>query len=87
MVAHLDHNEHSVSILITEQGVADLRGLPPTLRARTIINYCADPSYRPLLNDYLDMKIKGQTPQNLNNCFAFHQEFARSGDMRNVYKK
>ena len=87
MVSHLDHSEHSVKVIITEHGVADLRGLSPALRARTIINCCADPSYRPLLNDYLDMKIKGQTPQNLNNCFAFHQEFARSGDMRNVYKK
>ena len=84
MVSHLDHNEHSVKIIITEHGVADLRGKSPLQRARTIINNCADPSYRPLLNEYLNMGIKGQTPQNLNCCFAFHQEFARSGDMHNT---
>ena len=84
MVSHLDHNEHSVKIIITEHGVADLRGKSPLQRARTIINNCADPSYRPLLNEYLNMGVKGQTPQNLNCCFAFHQEFARSGDMHNT---
>jgi len=84
MVSHLDHNEHSVKIIITEHGVADLRGKSPIQRARTIINNCADPAYRPLLNEYLNMGVKGQTPQNLNCCFAFHQEFARSGDMRNT---
>ena len=84
LVSHFDHSEHSVKIIITEHGVADLRGKAPYERARTIINCCADPSYRPLLNEYLNMGIKGQTPQNLNCCYAFHQEFARSGDMRNV---
>jgi len=84
MVSHLDHSEHSVKVIITEFGVADLRGKSPVQRARTIINNCVDPSYRPLLNDYLNMGIKGQTHQNLNCCFAFHQEFARSGDMHHV---
>ena len=84
MVSHLDHNEHSVKIIITEHGVADLRYKSPIQRARTIINNCVDPSYRPLLNEYLKMGIVGQTPQNLNCCFAFHQEFEKSGDMHNV---
>ena len=26
MVAHVDHTEHDVEILVTEQGLADLRG-------------------------------------------------------------
>jgi succinate CoA transferase len=84
MVSHLDHNEHSVKIIITEHGVADLRCKSPIQRARTIIDNCVDPSYRPLLNDYLNMGIVGQTPQNLNCCFSFHQEFSKSGDMHNV---
>ena len=84
MVSHLDHTEHSVKIIITEHGVADLRCKSPIQRARTIIDNCVDPCYRPLLNEYLNMGIKGQTPQNLNCCFAFHQEFAKSGDMRKV---
>ncbi len=84
MVSHLDHSEHSVKILITEHGVADLRCQSPVQRARTIINNCVDPSYRPLLNEYLNMGIKGQTPQNLNCCFAFHLAFDKSGDMHHA---
>ncbi|MDR0699221.1 MAG: acetyl-CoA hydrolase/transferase family protein [Tannerella sp.] len=84
MVSHLDHSEHSVKIIITEHGVADLRGKSPVQRARVIIDNCVDPAYRPLLNEYLNMGIKGHTPQNLKCCFAFHQEFAKSGDMHNV---
>ena len=84
MVSHLDHSEHSVKIIITEYGVADLRGKSPIQRARCIIDNCVHPDYRPLLNEYLEMGIKGQTPQNLKCCFAFHEEFAKSGDMHNV---
>ena len=56
----------------------------PIQRARCIIDNCVHPDYRPLLNEYLEMGIKGQTPQNLKCCFAFHEEFAKSGDMHNV---
>jgi succinate CoA transferase len=84
MVSHMDHSEHSVKIIITEYGVADLRGTSPIQRAHRIIDNCVHPDYRPLLNEYLAMGIKGHTPQNLNCCFAFHQELANSGDMRNT---
>ncbi|MDR0748177.1 MAG: acetyl-CoA hydrolase/transferase family protein [Tannerellaceae bacterium] len=84
MVSHLDHSEHSVKVIITEYGVADLRGTSPVQRARKIIDNCVHPDYKPLLNDYLGMSVKGHTPQNLKCCFAFHQELAKSGDMRNV---
>ncbi|MDR1880589.1 MAG: acetyl-CoA hydrolase/transferase family protein [Tannerellaceae bacterium] len=84
MVSHLDHSEHSVKVIITEHGVADLRGQSPVQRAHTIIENCVHPDYRPLLTQYLEMGIKGQTPQNLKCCFAFHQELAASGDMRNT---
>jgi acyl-CoA hydrolase len=84
MVSHLDHSEHSVKIIITEHGIADLRGKSPIQRARVIIDNCVDPEYRPLLNEYLHSGVKGHTPQYLNSCFAFHQEFSRSGDMHNV---
>ena len=84
MVSHLDHSEHSVKIIITEYGVADLRGKSPIERARCIIDNCVHPDYRPLLNEYLEMGIKGHTPQNLKCCFAFHEEFMKSGDMHNV---
>ncbi|MDL2256330.1 acetyl-CoA hydrolase/transferase family protein [Parabacteroides sp. OttesenSCG-928-G06] len=84
MVSHMDHSEHSVKIIITEYGVADLRGKSPIQRANAIIDNCVHPDYKPLLREYLDMGIKGHTPQNLHCCFAFHEELAKSGDMHNV---
>ncbi|MDR2119839.1 MAG: acetyl-CoA hydrolase/transferase family protein [Tannerella sp.] len=84
MVSHLDHSEHSVKVIVTEYGVADLRGKSPVQRAREIIDKCVHPDYRPLLNDCLHMGVKGHTPQNLKACFAFHHELAASGDMHNV---
>ncbi|MCD8041848.1 MAG: acetyl-CoA hydrolase/transferase family protein [Tannerellaceae bacterium] len=84
MVSHMDHSEHSVKIIITEYGVADLRGKSPIQRAQTIIENCVHPDYKPLLTEYLNMGVKGHTPQNLDACFAFHKELAESGDMKNV---
>lgn len=82
MVSHLDHSEHSVKIIVTEYGVADLRLKSPMQRAEEIINNCVHPDYRPLLREYLNMGINGHTPQNLQACFGFHEEFVKSGDMR-----
>jgi len=84
MVAHADHSEHSVDILITDQGVADLRAKDPVQKAETIIENCAHPDYRPLLRDYLRLGKGGQTPHALQAAFAFHTAFAETGDMRNA---
>ncbi len=84
MVSHMDHSEHSVKVIISEYGVADLRGKSPIQRARCIIDNCVHPDYRPLLNEYLEMGVHGHTPQNLKACFAFHDELAKTGDMHNV---
>ena len=84
MVSHMDHSEHSVKVIISEYGVADLRGKSPVQRAREIIERCAHPDYRPLLHAYLDRGVKGHTPQSLDACFAFHRAFIETGDMRNV---
>ena len=84
MVSHMDHIEHSVKVIISEYGVADLRGKSPVQRAREIIERCAHPEYRPLLHAYLDRGVKGHTPQSLDACFAFHRAFIETGDMRNV---
>lgn len=81
MVSHLDHSEHSVSIVITEQGVADLRGKSPRQRAECIIDNCAHPSYRQLLREYLGLSCSGHTPHTLNACFEFHNTFLECGDM------
>lgn len=86
MVSHVDHTEHSVDILVTDQGVADLRGKDPVQRAHEIINNCAHPMYRETLRDYLKLAAAtgGQTPHTLRASLAFHTEFLTSGDMRNV---
>ena len=84
MVAHPDHSEHSVDIIITDQGIDDLRHKDPVERAHEIINNCAHPMYRPLLNDYLKLGAQGQTPHTLNAAFAFHNAFSGTGDMRNA---
>jgi succinate CoA transferase len=84
MVSHLDHSEHSVKILITEYGVADLRGKSPIQRAQTIINNCVHPDYKPLLKEYLALGIQGHTPQDIKRCFAFHEALIAGGDMHNA---
>ncbi|MDD3431313.1 MAG: acetyl-CoA hydrolase/transferase family protein [Bacteroidales bacterium] len=84
MVSHTDHSEHSVKILITEQGVADLRGKSPLQKAHTIIENCVHPDYKQMLTDYLKQTKGGCTPHSLGKCFNMHQEFLDSGDMRNT---
>ncbi|MBD5188496.1 MAG: succinate CoA transferase [Muribaculaceae bacterium] len=84
MVAHQDHSEHSVDVLITDQGVADLRGKDPVQRAEIIIENCAHPDYKPLLRAYLAKGKGGQTPHILPDAFAFHNAFNETGDMRNA---
>ena len=84
MVAHPDHSEHSVDILVTDQGIADLRHKDPVERAHAIIDNCAHPMYRELLRDYLNLGVQGQTPHHLKAAFAFHNAFNDTGDMRNA---
>lgn len=84
MVSHQDHSEHSVKIIVSEYGIADLRGKSPRQRAELIIENCAHPDYRPLLREYLERGEQGQTPVNLYDSFAFHEAFMETGDMHNV---
>lgn len=51
---HVDHTEHDLDIVVTEQGVADLRGCSPIERAGEIIDNCAHPSFRPALLEYFE---------------------------------
>lgn len=85
MVSHVDHVEHSVQIVVTEHGLADLRGLSPVRRARKIIEKCADPSYRDLLEEYLDHSIRvskgGHIPHDLDRVFEFHRRYMETGSM------
>ncbi len=84
MVSHVDHSEHVVDIIVTEQGVADLRGLEPVERAESIINNCAHPNYRPLLTEYLSKAVGntgGHEPHLLSEAFSFHTRFVETGKM------
>ena len=54
-VSHVDHTEHDVNVIITEQGIADLRCLDPYERAATIIQNCVHPNYREKLQEYVDI--------------------------------
>lgn len=82
LVSHVDHTEHEVDILVTEQGLADLRGLDPQARAREIIAKCAHPAFREALRKYLDGAGKGHIPADLEGGFSFHSRLRRAGTMR-----
>jgi acetyl-CoA hydrolase len=79
---HIDHTNHDVQVIVTEQGIADLRGKSPMDRARMIVDNCAHPDYRPILHRYLEKQTKGHTPNTLADAFRMHQNFQEFGDMR-----
>jgi acetyl-CoA hydrolase len=80
----MDHSEHSVQIVVTEQGVADLRARDPHERAQLMIDRCAHPDYRDQLRQYLRLVKEGHEPQSLSLAFAMHRKFLTDGDMRNI---
>ena len=86
MVSHVDHTEHDTQIIVTEQGVADLRWKTPTERAELLIEHCAHPDYRPMLRKYFEQSkqcSKGQhTPHDLTKALSWHQHYLESGSMR-----
>ena len=84
MVSHVDHTEHDVDILVTEHGLADLRGLAPRERAPVVISNCCHPAYRELLLDYFERAVAtrgGQTPHILEEAFAWHVRRLKTGSM------
>jgi succinyl-CoA:acetate CoA-transferase len=82
-VSHVDHTEHDVDVLVTEQGYADLRGLAPRERVNLIIENCAHPMYREQLRDYYEEALTrgGQTPHVLEKIFSWHVNYAKNGTM------
>ncbi|QSO48299.1 acetyl-CoA hydrolase/transferase family protein [Alicyclobacillus mengziensis] len=84
MVSHVDHTEHDVDILVTEQGLADLRGLAPRERSRLVIEQCAHPDYKDALLDYVERaELRGgQTPHVIEEALSWHQRFRETGSMR-----
>jgi succinyl-CoA:acetate CoA-transferase len=83
MVSHVDHTEHDVDIIVTELGLADLRGLAPRERADVIIDKCVAEPYKTMLREYvLDAKKRGgQTPHVLEKAFSWHERYRETGSM------
>ena len=89
MVSHVDHTEHDVQVIVTEQGLADLRGLAPRQRAQAVIERCAHPDYRPALRDYVaraERSARGgqgglHTPHLLDEALSWHSRYEREGCM------
>jgi succinyl-CoA:acetate CoA-transferase len=75
MVPHVDHTEHDVSVVVTEQGVADLRGCSPRERAARLVQ-CAHPDYRDALEAYLDRAAGGggNIPHDLDSAFDWQRD-------------
>lgn len=84
MVSHVDHTEHDVDILVTDIGLADLRGLAPRERAQKIIDNCVHPDYRQELQSYFDRACVrgGHTPHLLEEAFSWHMRLAETGSMK-----
>lgn len=83
MVSHVDHTEHDVDILVTEIGLADLRGLAPRERARAVIDNCVHPDFRAELNDYFERACErgGHTPHILREAMQWHINLEETGRM------
>jgi len=81
MCPHIDNNEHSVQIMVTEQGLADLRGVGPQQRAELIIAKCAHPDYRDYLRSYAAEARLGHIRHDLSRCFELHRNLLATGSM------
>ena len=85
MVSHVDHTEHDVMVMVTEQGFADLRGLSPRERAIKIIHNCAHPDYKDRLLDYFNRAYEQspkQTPHILDEALSWHSNYLKTGSMK-----
>ena len=86
MCSHVDHTEHDVDVIITEQGIADLRGLAPRARALEIINNCVHPDYKPVLLDYYNRAVEAtkhaHTPHIIKEALSFHEKFIETKSMK-----
>ncbi|WP_043150855.1 acetyl-CoA hydrolase/transferase family protein [Sphingobium sp. Ant17] len=84
--SHVDHISQDVQVIVTEQGLADLRGLSPKQRAALIIQNCAHPDYRDALADYYAraraLSFGQQSPCLPGEALSWHQRFIETGTMR-----
>src|SRR5699024_3657873 len=83
-VTHVDHTNHDVDVIVTEQGVADLRGLTPVQAAEKIINNCMHPDFKDQALDYFERakELGGQTPHILSEAFSWHEDLDEKDTMK-----
>lgn len=85
MVSHVDHTEHDVKVIVTEQGLADLRGLSPRQRAKVVIEKCAHPMFKDRLTDYYERACASKrgmhTPHILSEALSWHENYETKGEM------
>jgi len=74
MATHVDHTEHDTDVVVTEYGVADLRGRTPVERAEAVVD-CAHPDFRPDLRAYLERAREsgGHVPHDLETAFDWRR--------------
>ncbi|MER1999921.1 MAG: acetyl-CoA hydrolase/transferase C-terminal domain-containing protein, partial [Lysinibacillus sp.] len=91
MVSHVDHTEHDVDVIVTEQGIADLRGLAPKERVKLIIENCAHPEFKEQLWDYYNRAVEKhgavQTPHLLEEALSWHVNLAENKTMKKEVAK
>ena len=83
MVSHVDHTEHDVQVIVTEQGLADLRELSPRERAETIIDNCTHPEYKSKLKNYYQRTLGkgGHAPHLIEETLSWHKKLLEIGSM------
>jgi succinyl-CoA:acetate CoA-transferase len=91
MVSHVDHTEHDVQVVVTEQGLADLRGLSPKQRAKVVIENCAHPNFRPALREYYDRAQRyspgRHTPHLLDEAYTFLPKWIANNAARAAWRQ
>lgn len=87
--SHVDHTEHDIDVFVTEQGLADVRGMAPRQRSKEIIDKCAHPDYKPILQEYVDLATRISTmkkalhePHSLEHAFKMHVNLEKEGTMK-----
>jgi acetyl-CoA hydrolase len=81
MVRHVDYSEYGPQIVVTEQGLADLRGFDGVERAEALISQCAHPRYRDYLYRYLEGTPLERSPHDVERSFELQRNLIAHGSM------
>jgi acetyl-CoA hydrolase len=75
-----------MAVFVTEQGLADVRGLSPKERALVIIEKCAHPAFKDYLKDYFNRSCTKtglhHEPHILKEAYDVYVALEEKGTMR-----